>query len=193
MAAKLSMASVILLVLSAVFLFLAIFFFLLFNIPSVISDLSGRTAKRSISKLRAANEKSSSKFYGSSDQNKARGKLTDRIEKPAKGDSAEKPDKKNASKYGKKKDLVFATMDDRPETGLLSENRRQEASTSQATTALNPEDATDELFPRERQSGTTTDLLVADPTTKKTVRRTGGIKLSLLDEVIQIHTDEVIS
>ena len=57
MAEKLLTASVILLVLSAVFLFLAIFFFLLFNIPSVIGDLSGRTAKRSISKLRAENEK----------------------------------------------------------------------------------------------------------------------------------------
>ena len=192
MAEKLSMASVILLVASAVFLFLAVFFFLLFNIPSVISDLSGRTAKRSISKLRAVNEKSSNKFYGSSDQNKSRGKLTDSMEILDKGNSSKKAEKNKALKYGKKKELVFAAMDDRPETGLLSENRREASVSSQETTALNPNDATDELIP-SGGAASTTDLLVAAPATQKTVKRTGGIKLSLLDEVILVHTDEVIS
>lgn len=193
MAEKLLTASVILLVLSAVFLFLAIFFFLLFNIPSVIGDLSGRTAKRSILKLRAENEKSSNKFYGSSEQNKVRGKLTDSMEAFDKNKTSSKAEKRKASKNGKKKDLVFATMDDRPETGLLNENRREDAVSSQATTSLNPDDATDELLPKAEDASLTTDLLAASPAVRKAAKRTGGVKLSLLDEIILIHTDEVIS
>lgn len=190
MAAKLATASVILLVLSAVFLLLAIFFFLLFNIPSVISDLSGRTAKKSILKLRAANEKSSNKFYGSSERNKERGKLTDSIKQT--GKSSPKDAEKRKAKKQDKKGLVFASMDDRPETGLLAENHFDQGTTGNETTALSADGETDELFPQYSDDGSTMELDGAENTAHKPVKRTGGIKLTVLDEVILIHTDEVI-
>lgn len=191
MAAKLATASVILLVLSAVFLLLAFFFFLLFNIPSVISDLSGRTAKKSILKLRAANEKSSNKFYGSSDRNKERGKLTENIKQAEK--SGKKDAGKQKSKNQDKKDLVFASMDDRPETGLLAENRFGKETTSNETTELSADGETDELYPQQSDLGSTMELDGIEDTAYKPVRRPGGVKFTVLDEIILIHTDEVIS
>lgn len=57
MAQTLQTLSVISFAVAGVCLALAIFFGFLFKIPGVIGDLSGRTARKSIAKLRAANEK----------------------------------------------------------------------------------------------------------------------------------------
>lgn len=62
---------------AAVFFILALIFFVKFRIPSVISDLSGRTARKSIEMMRKNNEKTGSKSYKTSDTNKGRGKLTE--------------------------------------------------------------------------------------------------------------------
>lgn len=77
MADTLSLLSVIAFVIAGVSLAVAIFLWFFFHISSVIGDLSGRTARKSIEKMRAANERSGKKSYRVSSVNMERGKVTD--------------------------------------------------------------------------------------------------------------------
>lgn len=56
----------------------AVLFFTL-KIPKVVSDLTGRTARKAIENIRLQNEQSGDKSYQSSAVNRERGKLTDKI------------------------------------------------------------------------------------------------------------------
>ena len=69
MADTLSTLSVISFAVAAVCLVLAVFLGVFFKIPTVISDLSGRTARKSIAKMRTANEKTGVKTYQASKTN----------------------------------------------------------------------------------------------------------------------------
>ena len=64
-----------------VFFAIAVILFFTLNIPKVISDLSGRTARKAIENIRMQNEQSGDKTYQSSAVNLERGKLTDKISK----------------------------------------------------------------------------------------------------------------
>lgn len=66
---------------SGIMLAVTVILFFVLRIPKVISDLTGRTAKRAIENIRKQNEESGDKSYQSSDVNLARGKLTDKISK----------------------------------------------------------------------------------------------------------------
>lgn len=48
---------------SAIFAILAVFFFVKFKIPSVISDLTGRTARKSIAEMRSSSKQDLKKAY----------------------------------------------------------------------------------------------------------------------------------
>lgn len=63
---------------AALFVLAVVLFFAL-RVPRLISDLSGRSAKRAIASLREHNEKTVDKKFQSSPVNLARGKLTDKI------------------------------------------------------------------------------------------------------------------
>lgn len=63
----------------AVFFVVAVILFFVFKIPKVISDLTGRTARKAIENIRMNNEQSGDKTYQSSAVNLERGKLTDKI------------------------------------------------------------------------------------------------------------------
>ncbi len=166
MAETLSTLSIISFVVAGVCLVLSIFLWIFFKIPTVIGDLSGRNARKSIARMRAANEKSGSKSYKESKTNAERGKLTDTMQ------------------HSKKLKQDKGTSDERPDTGLLNENRA-DAPLSEATGILESE---------------TTGLLVDEnatapldnPVKHKPTKREGGVKLKMLDEVLLIHTDEVI-
>ena len=106
MAQTLQTLSIISFAVAGVCLVLAIFFWFFFKIPTVIGDLSGRTARKSIAKMRAANEKTGAKSYKESKTNAERGKLTGTM-----------PDS------GKLKKKITASDDGKPETGLLAENK----------------------------------------------------------------------
>ena len=82
-------------------LILAVFLWFFFKIPSVIGDLSGRTARKSIARIREANEKSGNKSYVPSKINAARGKITAAMSE-------------TGTNTGQKEN---------PETGLLVENK----------------------------------------------------------------------
>jgi len=103
MAEILSVISLISYILAGVCLAFAVFFWFKFKIPAVIGDLSGRTAKKSIAKMRENNEKSGKKSYRPSAVNKERDKLTGSMSVT----------KKESSKQKKKEEIL--------ETGLLSE------------------------------------------------------------------------
>ena len=167
----LSLISLISYIVSGVCLVLAVFFFIKFNIPAVIGDLSGRTARKSIARLRASNEKAGGQGYKPSAANVNRGKLTDTMH------HAEKP---AATAKGKTE-----ASDQRPETGLLAENKAT-AVPVQQTALLEDEDATGLLIDDDA-----TAPLHEEPVQK--ARRTGGKKLVMLDDVMLIHTDEVLS
>ena len=62
-----------------IFLVIAIVLFFTLKIPRVISDLTGRTARKAIENIRMQNERSGNKTYQSSTVNLKRGKLTDKI------------------------------------------------------------------------------------------------------------------
>lgn len=64
---------------AGVFLVIAIVLFIVFRIPSVLGDLSGRNAKKSIEKMRKNNERTGNKSYSPSITNAKRGKITETI------------------------------------------------------------------------------------------------------------------
>lgn len=165
MAETLSTLSIISFAVAGVCLVIAVFLFVYFKIPSVVGDLSGRTARKSIAKMRVANEKTGSKSYITSKTNADRGKLTGTVQ--------------GADAISNK---AYETEDTRPETGLLSDNKADTID-FQATGFLEDE-ATGLLMDKDA-----TALLNE---TKKPVRRSGGKKLNLIESVMLIHTDEVI-
>lgn len=168
----LSLVSLISYIVAGICLALAVFFWFFFKIPSVVGDLSGRTAKKSIEKMRQANERTGNKSYRVSTTNAARGKLTDPMQPSSKLNqartSAQQPKAESS----------------RPETGLLAENKA-ESVLGEETAALD--------------CGETTGMLIDDDATVvldekvAPANRTGGKKLTMLQEVMLIHTDEVIS
>lgn len=160
MADLLSLLSIISFAAAGVCLVLAIFLWFFLRIPSVIGDLTGRTARKSIAKMRAANEKTGVKSYKASKTNAERGKLTGTI--PGIGGKSElgpEPTHENI----------------KPETGVLADNQAEGRKT-ETTGLLVDENATAPLdvpapIPRPREAGK---------------------QMVMLDEVILIHTDEVI-
>lgn len=167
----LSLVSQIAYVIAGVSLVLALFFWFKFNIPSVISDLSGRTARKSIEKIRAHNE-----------TQQARNK---RPQKTAiKTDRTPAASKPVQSKQRTVADERQAPAADRPETGLLGDNRAQHP-VEDATMVLDGVETTGLLSEDE------TEVLVQENVLP--VRQVRGKKLTMLDEVMLIHTDDVIA
>lgn len=107
MAETFSTLSVYAYVVAAVFLVLAVLLFVLLKIPKVFSDYTGRSAKKSINKLRASNESTDNKSYKPSAVNKKRGKITESVQLDS-----------EKGKKTKDKDL--------PGTGLIKENMAPE-------------------------------------------------------------------
>lgn len=148
---------------------LAVIFWFAFRIPSVVGDLSGRTAKKSIEKRRRANARSGQKAYRPSPENAARGKVTEtaKPEQPVK--APRQPEAPAPANYG---------------TTIHAQNRAT-AYEGQETELL--------------QGGDETALLVDENETTAlneepgAIRDPGGKKMTMLNEVMFIHTDEVIS
>lgn len=166
MAQTLQTLSTVSFVIAGVCLVLAIFLAVFFKIPDVIGDLSGRNARKSIAKMRAANENTGTKSYRTGKINSERGKVTKTIPNPNKF-------KNNAPQNN------FAEV----ETGVLG-NNKVESFESEETGYIKAE---------------TTGLLVdtdatatLNNTIQKPMSRTGGKSLNILEEVLLIHTDEVI-
>lgn len=162
MAEILSIISLISFIVSGLCFVLAIFFFVKFGIPTVIGDLTGRTARKSIAKMRESNEKSGNKSYKPSTANINRGKITDTMP--------------NSGKKINNKKISKSNENEQPETELLNTNKAELNENIESTGLLNEDDETALL-----------ELSEANETEK-----VGKIKLNMLDDVVLIHTDEVI-
>lgn len=67
------------LVLASIMFVASVLIFFLLNIPHVFGDLTGRNARKAIENIRNQNESSGDKLYKTSQVNRERGKLTDKI------------------------------------------------------------------------------------------------------------------
>lgn len=81
MAETLSLWSAISFVIAGIGLGAAVFFWFFFKIPSVIGGLTGRTARKSIEKMRASDEKAGNKFYCENRMNKELGMPTEPLKR----------------------------------------------------------------------------------------------------------------
>lgn len=178
----LSLISTISFVIAAISFALAVFLWFKFKIPSVIGDLSGRTARKSIARMRARNERAGGQGYKTSAANASRGRLTDTMHHSRK--LTDTPKKKSKPTEAPKVDVTNEVL--MPETGLLADNQAH-ASEEPATEILTDTEATGVLLDQEATAPL--DLQEQPPVT---VKRTGGKQLTILDEVVLIHTDEVI-
>lgn len=150
-------------------LVLAIILFIKFKIPTVIGDLSGKNAQKAIQQIRESNIKKGNQAFKPGKQNEERGKLTETI-----------THKKKSEKKARKQENVREA--DRPETGILRENAAALADNSNETTMLASEETTilnDVTESLENE----TEILMEQ---KK-------VKLTMLDDIMLVHTDEVIS
>lgn len=164
MAETLSNISTISFIAVLVFTVLAIVQWFFFKIPTVIGDLSGRNAKKSIELLRKNNEKTGNKSYRTSSVNVARGKLTETIETKKKKDRLA--------------DLGYVT-------GILNENKARTYQ-GEVTSMLNDNESTGILIDKYETAPLETNEKV------RTARKSGGIRLTMIDEVIYVHTKEII-
>ncbi len=149
---SLFIASNVSFVAAVVFGIIAVILFFRFKIPSVINDLSGRSARKSIQQMRIENEKKGRKSHHFSKEN-------------------------NQDKKQKKEDEA------NPETRLIKENKKTDIS-SESTALLIDEDATSLLDQDE------TEPLSDDK--NKHLNRESFVKLKMLDDVMIIHSDEII-
>lgn len=167
----LSTLSTVAFVVAGVSLALSVFFWFFFRIPTVIGDLSGKNAKKSIAKIRANNEKSGNKSFKPSATNQERGKLTETMAGLT-SDINHKPKnnvKKRTSKINNKSNEAV--------TDVLSSNKVNGSLESETTDLLNESEETALL----------TETLKTPPP-----ERVGGKVLNMLEEIMYIHTNEVI-
>ena len=178
MANILSIVSIVSFVLAGICFLLAVFFWFRFNIPAVIGDLSGRTARKSIAKLREGNEKSGAKVFRPSATNSNRGKLTSTM--PQTGGK-----KSSGLKTEKQEPVVQPLRGDAGVTEVLLENQAVAIDGTETALLMEEESATTSLLVDEN-GGETEPMAAQSPRQKK------GKQLVMLDDVVLIHTDEVI-
>lgn len=172
------------LVACGVFFIIAAILFFAFKIPKVISDLSGRTAKKAIENIRMQNEASGDKAYKSSAVNLERGKITDKISKS--GRLIKHPETPfGTGKITEK--ISTQKLDTANETTVLSASETTVLSASETTVLSAPAGETDVLMP---EMGETAVLSAAQPAVPVTQ---AAQAFAVEHEITYIHTNEVIS
>lgn len=194
----LSLISVISFVICGIAFVLAVFFWFFFKIPAVIGDLSGRTARKSIEKMRSGNEKAAAQSY------KPKTAYTTYTLSPLAAPQPPKP----AEVKIREKTQKPAMPEQMPETNLLDESTEiteeilatelldaNMAITEEipATELLNnDDDITEELPATELLTSTAITESLLDEEEGTTLLPTGGMMLTMLDDVMLINTEESI-
>lgn len=164
MAETLSIISIISFVAAGVFLAIAIVLFTVFKIPSVIGDLSGRNARKSIEQIRKNNEKSDNNTYRPGDINHSRVDVSNFVYRDT----------------GRHNRIV--------ETGLLNEGQRKGGGFANETTPLYEDYETWHSY-SENETVPLSEM--SKVMAKKQTKKTGGKKIELLEEIMLIHTNEI--
>ena len=182
MAETFNLISIISFIVALIFVVLAVVIWFVFKIPSVIGDLSGRTAKKSIENLHKYNDNPASIIYKPSSTNNSRAKLTDTMEQDKK-----KPDSKEThyetgllhdNKVEQYEGEETGILLDDEATGMLSDANATELLIDEEETGILTDDNTEETFEEDKEEE---DLI-----------KRRDSKLTMIDETIYIHTDEVI-
>ena len=167
MADTLYLISTISFALATICLIVSIAIFVVYKIPDVIGDLSGKNAKKSIKQFRESNEKSGNKSFRPSKTNNERGKLTE-------------------TAHGFKGAEYTSEIEDGA-TGILSENMyKNEAENDTELLLDNGETA---FLPDDNE---TASLLEDEISQYEVSKNKPHNKIEILDEVIMIHTDKII-
>lgn len=164
----LSLVSLISYILAGVFLLLAVFFWFFFKIPAVIGALSGRTAKKSIEKMRQTNARNANK-----------GKPAAPVTRSPVAQKAQTPAEPSRS--------TQSTGEGSEETAYLGSAGSVRPSRSVGEGA----EETAYLGSAEETTLLVNDSFAA-PGTAAPAMPTGGKKLTMITDVMLIHTDEVI-
>ncbi len=176
---------------SAAFLAAVVLWFRL-KIPQTISDLTGRSARKSIAEVRARNEGGGVKNYRPSKVNLARGKLTRDFMSKQEGKTTEK-----LLQGGRRPDTVLLSETQATETTPLAGGNAPTTQLHDQADATNYE--TEKLDPRTQQldpktqpldrASQTPDTVLLDPSP---ARQQEGKQLQILEEILLVHTDEVL-
>lgn len=164
------MISIISFIVSGVCLLLAVVFWFRFGILEVIGNLSGRTARKNVEKIRASNEKTGAKPIQSDKKRQEKNKTSNMPVKSVKMNTIQEKDPE---------------QDVHPETGLLSENKAEYEKETQTDVLAG--DMTGELLDNE-----TSDLAPVSKAPVLQGQRAEAKRLTMLDDLIVVHTDEVI-
>lgn len=150
-----------------ILLAVSVILFFTLRIPKVISDLTGRTARKAIEDIRRQNEQSGNKIYQSSTENLKRGKLTDKIT--------------HSGRVVPRAQTPFGTG---TITEKISTQRLQQEATGEETTLLAEETT---LLSTSEQ---TTLLTPAEAAPVQPTEQMSAFAVEF--EITFIHTDEVI-
>lgn len=166
----LSTASIISYLVAGIFAVVAAALWFIFKIPSVVRELSGGNTRELVKRMREDNEKTANKALGTAGIK--RKKITKKMER-------QKSKARNEKNY---------------ETGLLSENKAKKYH-SQETALLVHKDATGTammggIATSPLDEGDATQLL--DSSEQRAMRRKSSVKLKLIEEIIFLHTDEIV-
>lgn len=172
--------SIVFFVIAAISLLVAIYAFIRFNIPQVIGELSGRTARKSIAQMRDKNDKTGNKAHRPSPAAVERGTLTDKIEEKSKTSKNEKKAEENADPNATVP-LKKGIYDDNA-TAPLSQNDN-----SIATVPLsNNFEGTELLADNET-------TVLSDDTPQPSVSQNAKIDgFEVVKSIVLIHTNETI-
>ena len=150
---------------------MAIYLFIYFKIPQVIGDLSGRTAKKKIAQIRDYSQNSGGNSAYKANPVPVR-------QTPAK------------AAYG-------GAKNDRAETDLLDESHGGYAGRAEETMPLSEETMplAEETMPLSEETMILTDetMMLSDETALlDEAADRGGVKLTMIESVMLIHTNEAI-
>lgn len=193
MAETLSVISLISFLAAGVFAILAVVLWFVFHIPTVAGELSGRTAKKSIERTRRNNEEASKNSRGA-------GPVRDKGKNfPADGRQAGKSSSADERQAGKNSPAdERQTRKNRSERGGVETALRAEsaAGTRRRETAQQSRETARRSRETAQQSRET-EVLADTGSLEATgsgnpQRRMSAVKIELLEEILFIHTKEVI-
>lgn len=168
--------SIVLFALAGVCLVIAIYSFIRFNIPQVIGELTGKTAKKSIAQMREKNAKTGDKSHRPSVAAQERGTLTDKIDEKEVGVTTRKTDSTELLDEG---------------TELLSNSANDEGTEvlGDATELLN-DNATELLS--DETSILNEETSVLSPSMLDTTPVQVNEEFKMIQNIVFIHTNESI-
>ncbi len=157
---------------------LTVLLFIFFKIPRIVSDISGRTAKKGIQEIRERNESTGDKTYKTSAVNRSRGKLTDKISP-------------SGRIIASKESFGTGVITEKISTQKLTDTNETEVLSNSETEVLYPAGGETEVL---QSNGNETTLLRQENVTEllEQTGKDGGF-LVIEREITFIHTQEKIS